>query len=1063
MNLIKLAIERPVAVMAAVILAVLFGLVALNTIPIQLTPDLRRPVIQVSTNWGGAAPAEVEREIINRQEEALKGLEGLKRTVARSRDGNGEITLEFDVGQNMDKALLLVANRLDRVNGYPDEADEPTLRTSGADDNSIAWFRLTRALGNDRPIHTFGDFATDVVKERMERVAGIGRVDVYGGGEREMRVVVDPAKMARYGLTVPQVVDRLRAANASITGGDVEEGKRRYTVRTDNEFRTPEQVGAVLLRSDKAASGGRIGRVTVNDIATVRFDYKDPIARIRTLGIEALALSVKRETGANVIETMKGLREAVAELKESVLPRAGLEIEQLYDETVYINSSIDLVIQNIWVGGTLAVIILLTFLRSGRATLVIALAIPVSVIASFVAMAGLGRSLNVVSLAGIAFAVGMVVDAAIVVLENIYRLREQGMPVKEAAYRGAQQVWGAILVSALTTVMVFIPILIMQLDVGQLFRDIAVAISVAVLLSLIVSITVIPALSQRLLGQRVRARGAAMRLPIIDGFGRWFVSAATGLSRAVVRNKTLAVTMVVTLTAITGFATWKYLPKLEYLPKGNRNLIIGYIVPPPGYNLKTTSDIAQDLEDAVRPHWASETGPESKPGEPPKMEHFFFVTFREHTIIGARAVDGRRVGELIPVLSKPVFREPGTFGSISQRSIFGRGVRGARSIDLDISGPDLHAVIDVAQRAVGHISRALPREEGNQFRPRPGLEFGAPEVRIIPDPVRLADNGVSARELGETVDAFNDGLRTLELTEGSDRMDLMLAGPDSLVGETQGIENLPIVTQSGTIMPLRSLAEVIVTSGPTSIRHVERERTITLELSPKDSLALGEALEILQRDVLDKLQEEGLPPGVRLRFSGAADKLVETWTEMRIDLLMALVIVFLVMAVLFESFYYPFIIMLSVPLATAGGVLGLVILNRFYFQPLDMLTLLGFVILIGIVVNNAILLVHQTLFHIREEGMAHDAAIVEATRNRIRPIFMSTLTSVIGMLPLVLFPGAGSEIYRGLGSVVIGGLSLSALLTLAIVPPLLGLFVGVLERKRAAPALEGETAARPAE
>ena len=224
MNLIRTAIDRPVAVMAAVILAVLFGLVALNTIPIQLTPDLRRPIIQVSTNWGGAAPVEVEREIINRQEEALKGLEGLKRMVARARDNNGEITLEFEVGQNMDKALLLVANRLDRVNGYPAEADEPTLRTSGADDNSIAWFRLTRVAGNTDPIHTFGDFATDVIKERMERVSGVGRVDVYGGGEREMRIVVDPAKMARYGLTVPQVVDRLRTANASITGGDVEEG-----------------------------------------------------------------------------------------------------------------------------------------------------------------------------------------------------------------------------------------------------------------------------------------------------------------------------------------------------------------------------------------------------------------------------------------------------------------------------------------------------------------------------------------------------------------------------------------------------------------------------------------------------------------------------------------------------------------------------------------------------------------------------------------------------------------------------------------------------------------------
>ena len=833
---------------------------------------------------------------------------------------------------------------------------------------------------------------------------------------------------------------------------------------------------AVLLRSTNGGDngGGRIGRVTVGDIAEVRFDHKDPIARIRTTGAEAIALSVKRETGANVIETMQGLREAVAELQQSVLPRAGLEMQQLYDETIYINSSIDLVIQNIWVGGTLAIVILLVFLRSGRATLVIALAIPVSVIASFVAMAALGRSLNVVSLAGIAFAVGMVVDAAIVVLENIYRLREQGVPVKEAAFRGAQQVWGAILVSALTTVMVFIPILIMQLDVGQLFRDIAVAISVAVILSLIVSITVIPALSQRLLGHGVQARGAGLRLPLIDDFGRAFVAAATGLSRAVVRNKLLGISIVVGLTAITASATWEYLPKLEYLPKGNRNLIIGYIVPPPGYNLKTTSDIAQDLEDAVRPLWASETGPESELDEPPKMEHFFFVTFRELTIVGAKAVDGQRVGELIPVLSRPVFREPGTFGSMSQRSIFGRGVRGARSIDLDISGSDLQAVIDVALRAVGKISQTLPRSEGNQLRPRPGLELGAPEVRIIPDPVRLADNGVSARDLGDTVDAFNDGLRVLEFTYGSDRMDLMLAGPDGIVNETQGIGSLPIVTQSGAIIPLRTLAQVLVTSGPTSIRHVERERTVTLELKPTESMALGEALETLQKDVVDKLREEGLPPGVNIRFSGAADKMVETWNEMRVDLLMALIIVFLVMAVLFESFFYPLIIMLSVPLATGGGVAGLVILNKLHAttlpngtitgeQHLDMLTLLGFVILIGIVVNNAILLVHQTLFHIREEGMAHDEAIVEATRNRIRPIFMSTLTSVIGMLPLVLFPGAGSEIYRGLGSVVIGGLSLSALLTLAIVPPLLGLFVGVLEKRRHDPALDSEMAARLAE
>ena len=495
MNLIQLSIQRPIAVLAAVILAVLFGLVALNTIPIQLAPDLHRPVITVTTNWFGAAPSEVEREIINRQEEALKGLEGLKRMGASAEDNLGSIELEFDISQNMDKALLLVSNRLSRVNGYPDEADEPTLKTSGADDNAIAWFRLSRLPGNDRQIHTFGDFAEDVVKERIERVAGVGRVDVYGGGDRELQVIVNPEKMARYNLTVSDIVNRLRAANASVSGGDVLEGKRRYIVRTDNEFKTSEDVGAVVVRSDDTPGRSQAGRVTIADIATVQFGYKKPTARIRTLGEASIAFAVKRETGANVIETMAGVREAVEELKQGILAAEGLEVEQLYDETIYIQSAIDLVIQNIYVGGALAVIILLIFLRSGRATLVIGMAIPVSVIASFVAMAMLGRSLNVVSLAGIAFAVGMVVDAAIVVLENIYRHRERGFSAPEAAYRGAQQVWGAILVSALTTVLAFVPILIMQLEVGQLFRDIGVAISVAVLLSLLVSITVIPALS----------------------------------------------------------------------------------------------------------------------------------------------------------------------------------------------------------------------------------------------------------------------------------------------------------------------------------------------------------------------------------------------------------------------------------------------------------------------------------------------------------------------------------------------------------------------------------------
>ncbi len=1048
MNLIRVAIERPTAVISAVLMALLFGLVALKTIPIQLAPDVQRPVITVKTQWRGAAPEDVEREIINEQEDVLRGLEGLRRIVGSASDGSGSITLEFNVDQDMDKALLLVANRLDRVSSYPDEADEPVLSTAGTEDNPIAWFRLLRHEGNTRPVYEYGDFAKDVIRERIERVPGVSEVNVYGGTEREMQVIIEPSLMAQYKLTVSHVLDRLRAANSSISGGDVEEGKRRYIVRTDNEFKTIDDVKAVVLRTQRDPATGRVARVTVGDIATVQFGYKEAGASIRSNGLQAMALNATRETGANVIETMAGIREAVKDLNENILPAEGIFLEQLYDETVYIESAIDLVIQNIWLGGTLAIVILLLFLRSFRATLVVALAIPVSVVASFVAMAALGRSLNVVSLAGIAFAVGMVVDAAIVVLENIYRLRQQGMPVKTAAYEGARQVWGAILVSALTTVMVFIPILVMDLEVGQLFRDIAVAISVAVMLSLLVSVTVIPALSNRLLHKGVKSQGESVRVPVFDQFARGFMAVVEGLTRRVVASKSLAIGIVTGVTALTAGLAWAFLPQLEYLPEGNRNFVFGMVFPPPGYNLNTMSEIAETVETAMRPHWASETGPESVAGEPPKMGVFFFVATRSRTFLGASSVDPSRARELIPVLSEPVFREPGTFGVMVQPSIFGRGVGGARSVDMDITGPDLETIISVAQQAFGRVNAVMPRSDGNQIRPRPGLELGAPEVAVRPDLIKLADNGVSARELALTVDVFNDGARIAENSIEGRLMDIMLQGPERNVTSTQGISSLPVVTQSGTILPVQSLAEVVYTAGPTQIRHIEGLRTVTLQIRPAPTVPLETALNTLQTEVIDKMTAEGLPPGIRIQLSGTAEKLAATWDEMRLDLLLALVIVYLVMAVLFESFLYPLIILLAVPLAAAGGVGGLTILNLVEFEPLHMLTMLGFVILIGIVVNNAILLVHQTLYHIREEGLPPGDAILEATRNRIRPIFMSTLTSVFGMLPLVVVPGAGSEIYRGLGSVVVGGLALSALLTLVTVPPLMSVLVGTIEERR---------------
>jgi hydrophobic/amphiphilic exporter-1 (mainly G- bacteria), HAE1 family len=1053
-RLISTSILRPIAVIAAVLMVVMFGGVALQSIPIQLTPDVNRPVITVTTVWGGAAPAEIEREIVNRQEDELRGVEGLKSIISTSETGRARVTLEFGVAQDMDKALLLVANRLDRVGGYPNEVDEPTLNTAGSEDNAIAWLILRRTGDNERLIHTYFDFAEDVIKDRLERINGVSEVRVYGGAEREMQVVVDPESLAQYRLTIPQIVTALRSANASISAGAVDEGKRRYVVRTEGDFISRDAVRQVVLRSIKDEMSGRVARVTVDDVADVIFDYKTPVARIRMMGQSALALPVYRETGANVIEVMKEVRAAVAEVNRDYLEPEKLVLTQVYDETTYIDSAIELVKQNIYIGGGLAAIVLMVFLRSFGATLVVSLAIPVSIIGSFVAMAVMGRSINVISLAGLAFAVGMVVDAAIVVLENIYRLRQGGMPLRDAAFQGANQVWGAVLVSALTTVMVFIPILVMELEVGQLFRDIAVAISVAVTLSLLVSITVIPALASRLLKGEIKGAGEGRRLPLIDPFARGFVNLIMGFTRAVSRRRGLAIGVVAGITVISGLVTYQLLPKLDYLPDGNRNLIIGFVLPPPGYNLETMTTIASKVEGATEALWDPEkTRTEIEDGTP-TIERFFFVAFRANTIAGAVAVDPKRVDDLIPVLQKSLNSEPATFGFFNKRSIFGRGVGGSRSIDLDVSGGSLEDIVGVAQRAFGKVNQILPRKAGTQIRPKPALSLGAPEVRVVPNRLKLADNGVTARDLGQTVDAFNDGLRIAEITVDGERIDLTLRGPEKHILATQGINDLPVVTNDGMIVPASTLADILVTAGPTEIRHRERFRTITLQIKPPADMPLEVAMQLIRDDVIKTLRTEGLPAGTKLQMSGTADKLTETWNEMVVHLVMALVIVYLVMAVLFESFFYPLIIILSVPIAAAGGVGGLVLLSQFQRQNLDMLTLLGFVILVGIVVNNAILLVHQTLHHLRADGMTPSEAILEATRNRIRPIFMSTLTSVLGMLPLVVFPGAGSELYRGLGSVVIGGLALSAVLTLLIIPPMLSLFLSVIEGGRPATPLD---------
>ncbi len=1045
MSLISISLHRQVGVTVGVLLVVLFGIISLIRTPIQLTPEVARPEITVSTIWSGASPEEVEKEIIQRQEDQLKGVEGVLEMKSESLDSEGRIVLAFQSGADMDSALLKVSNRLNQVRDLPLDAERPVISTVNTQDQPIAWFILKPLPGNDTPIYTYRLFAEDYIKSRFERVPGVAQSNVRGGQDREMQVVIDPGKLSGYGLTLQEFIRALDADNVNISAGNLDEGKRRYIVRTLAKYEAPEQVEAVALQT---ATGERI---FVGDVAEVRFGYTRADISVRQNGEPAIALNVLRESGSNVLEVMAGLKEALQELNAGILKNRGLFVIQVYDETNYINSSIHLVQQNLWVGGTLAVLVLLLFLRSFASTLIVAAAIPISVVGTFIVMALTGRTINVVSLAGLAFAVGMVVDNAIVVLENIYRHRQMGEDRYTAALRGTGEVWGAVLSSTLTTIAVFLPILFITEEAGQLFRDIAIAICGAVGLSLLVSVTAIPSFAVRILGEgaivRKTEKNGVERPSLINLFGlvhraESFTDRIANLVYRISGSMKLQWLVILLLTIASLSVAYFLAPKPEYLPTGNRNLIIGLLLPPSGYNVEEFTRIGETLEEEFRPLWDKSLTP---PPGVPRIVHFFYVARGRQIFMGMRCEEPWRIRELIPFAKEKLGNVPGMIAVVRQASLFSRALSGGRTIDVELSGADLNRLVEVGGRTFGALRKALPDA---QLRPVPSLDLGNPEVRIVPDRIRLADLRLSARELGIAVDAFLDGTKASTVNVDGDELDLTVMGSEAVATRTQDVAKLLLRSPTGQTVTIGSVASVELVAGPEQINHSERERTITIQVSPPEEVPLESAMETIQAEVMEPFRAQGLlGDDVRVRLAGTADKLRTTFSVLKWNFLLALIITYLLMAALFESFFYPLAIMFSVPLAMGGGFVGLWLVNTLIaYQALDILTMLGFIILIGTVVNNAILIVHQTLNFMRAEGMAHNEALRESVRSRVRPIFMSVGTSVCGMLPLVLFPGAGSELYRGLGSVVVGGLAVSAVFTLFLVPAMFSLLMEVRVR-----------------
>lgn len=1140
MNFIVFAIENPVKVTVAVFLLMLFGGIAYISTPVQLTPDVVEPEITVSTTWPGASAQEVEQEIIEEQEEQLKSVEGLEEFKSESADSGGSITLKFPVGTDLADARARVTEKLNQVPDYPDDANEPVISTVNANTNAIAWFilkpvpptkedlrnlialqpelaePLAAVLAEPEPVNltrindlvdehpvlkTFilgrndpalmKKFAEDFIEAEFERVPGIANANVFGGQDQECRIVVNPTRLAAFGVTIDELRNALRLQNQNTSAGDIQEGKQRNVVRTLGQFQSPEQVEETII----AQRGG--SPIRIRDVATVGINYKKPDGVVRQQGLSALAINAQQSPGTNLKAIMGPAREeldlngdgditaielaeceriygrclriSVEELNRGVLKQKGVYLDQVYDQTMYLDSATALVRSNVYLGGSLAILVLLLFLRSLRSVLIVGVAIPICVVGTCLFVKFFDRSINVISLAGMAFAIGMVVDNAIVVLENIYRHHQMGKTPRKAALEGTQEVWGAVLASTLTTLAVFVPVIFVQGQAGQLFRDIAIAISCAVALSLVISITVIPTAASRILSRRpdhpedgvshdektpVHKTESGLRglFGIVRLGGYLNESFAHTMRRLLTMRGSVVIRLLIVIGFLAGslLLSRKLMPDTEYLPNGNRNLVIAILLPPPGYSVDQMIRLGENIEKQVAPYWLGQAEDGAV-----EIESFFFVARGRSLFMGARSKNELRSAELIPILSKAAGSQPGVIPIVSQASLFDSALSGGRSIDIEITGPDLEVLVEEAQKAFGMCTAEFPMTAGNQLRPIPGLDLSSPELHVVPKQEKASELGISSTSIGYAVNALVDGAFAGDYWHEGRRIDLVIYGDDEYADRTQDLENLPLSTPDGGTVQLSSVAKVVLSRGPEQVNHVERLRSITIQLKPADGIPLESALRTVEEKIRRPLMESpNFQSGLyQIRLAGTADKLADTWYELKWNLVLAVVLTYLLMSALFESFLYPVVIMTSVALALVGGLIGLTVLNVFTFQTLDMLTMLGFVILIGTVVNNAILIVHQTLNLIRNDGMHFTDAVCESVRTRIRPIFMSTLTTVLGMLPLVVpvpsfengqwvwVAGAGSELYRGLGSVVLGGLIVSTLFTLILVPAGFSLFM----------------------
>ncbi len=1038
-------INRGTLMTVVVGVVVVLGIAATLNVPVQMIPDLDVREVQVRTNWPGATPQDIEKEILIEQEEYLRGIPSLTRLESTASTGSARVELEFPPGVDINETLIRVNNALSQVPSYPDTVNQPRINAEAFSSNSFMYFRVAPLDGNPRGLDMdmMRDYVSDNVRTRMETVPGVSSVEVWGGADRQVQILLDPAALAERGLTVADVRSAVRARNRDVTGGELEAGKRRYLLRTIGRFDSVDSLHDLILdrRGDTV--------IRLGDVARVRLDHFEVEREAFVNGKPVLFLAVNRELGSNVIDIKNAMFAEMERINAELLNPAGMELRLNATDTVYVEQSIATVWRNLALGAVLATLVMFLFLRSGRMTLVGVIGIPICTISAFLGLLLFGRTINVISLAGVAFSIGMTLDNTIVVLESIEWERRKGLKRLQAAITGVRKVWPAVLASTLTTVLVFIPIVFIKEEAGQLYGDIAVGVSATILVSMLVAITVVPTAAANFAlrdvdggaGAAPGGRGGRRILAAID----WLI--ATSLRRVAVMLATAALSAAIILTLT---------PPAEYLPPGEEPKVFGRMSAPPGYNLATMREIGYDVQDYFLQFLDDDPGQFAR-GETrvPALDYLIISIRASGLFLISEPKDKSQTDALMDAIDAKYAEYAGMRSFSTRGSIITSNDGGTRAINLDLSGPELEPIYAAATAAYNRAREVFgnPRIQANP----PTLSLSQPLIEIHPDWERAAELGMTASDIGFTVAALTDGAFVDEFFLADDKIDVYVFSKEGPDAAPRALLDLPVYTRGG-VLPLSSIASVIETVDTSTVRRIDGRRTVTLSIIPPPTVALETGVEIVRSDVLGYLRDSGeIPASVSVDISGASDALDATRQALWGNYLIALILVYLVMVAIFTHWGFPLLIMTTIPLGVAGGIAGLALLNAAgaalpmiglgaVHQPFDMISMLGFLILMGTVVNNPILIVHRAADNYRAGGMSAADAVREAVESRLRPIAMSAFTTIFGLAPLVFMPGEGTELYRGVGAIVLFGLAGAAVVTLTFLPAMTVMVLGWVRR-----------------